>query len=236
LSDRWAIWIDIEGFKFLHAAHNTPALRILGRLLEDIYLIGNKVYPEAPNRIFAHQLGDGVVIVSDLHGENPLRPIALATSLLRSLLDFGGVGRAGIAYGDFADVLGCYPKVIRQNLRNGGLELGEGGMTITQVMGSALINAYSVAHDGPKGPCLRVDVELKEKLAEIDGLVQMDKTMKSISVDWISSNIDLVDKITNSIRSITYSKEHLSDRLNWYINKFPDLPSEWKETAVDMLK
>ena len=69
MSARWAIWIDIEGFKFLHAAHNIPALRILGRLIEDIYLIGNNVFPEAPERLFAHQLGDGIVMVSDLSGE-----------------------------------------------------------------------------------------------------------------------------------------------------------------------
>ena len=64
LQDRWAIYIDIEGFA---AKWNDTieAFRGLNALMEGIFWIGHRAFPEPPKRLFAHQFGDSFLIVSD---------------------------------------------------------------------------------------------------------------------------------------------------------------------------
>lgn len=78
--DRWAIFIDLEGFRALYDKENLVLLS-LGELMAGIYHVGCKCFPESPDRLFAHQLGDGFVIVSDFHEESLDRPIAIAMVL-----------------------------------------------------------------------------------------------------------------------------------------------------------
>ena len=154
MPDRLAIWIDVEGFKHLHAHHMAPALRILGRLAEDIYLVASKLYPDNPKCLYVHHAGDGFLIVADINDTTPDRFIAIAIALMRSLLSFSGVARAGVSSGDFADIFMCYPKSVQDAYDNTsrGLPVGNGTMSIMRVMGGALINAHSTAGDGHSGP------------------------------------------------------------------------------------
>jgi hypothetical protein len=52
--DRWAIHIDVEGFGTLYD-HHDDVLLALGALMEGIYRIGTAVFPDSPDRLFAHQ-------------------------------------------------------------------------------------------------------------------------------------------------------------------------------------
>lgn len=79
---RWAINIDLEGFGHLYDKEDLVLLSLC-ELMEGIYRIGVRYYPESPDRIFAHQLGDGFVIVSDFPEDTLDRPVAIALSLLR---------------------------------------------------------------------------------------------------------------------------------------------------------
>jgi len=62
---RWAIYIDIEGFGSLYD-QTMRALLPLNALMEGIYRIGKRKYNDDASRLFAHQFGDGFVIVRDL--------------------------------------------------------------------------------------------------------------------------------------------------------------------------
>src|SRR5262245_65364511 len=99
---------------------------------------------ESPNRIFAYQIGDGFIIVGEFIRHSLEEPIAIAILLMRQIALAGGIGRAAVSEGDLADVVGCYPKEIREATRrsHGAFPLGGGVMTIFPVMGTALINAY----------------------------------------------------------------------------------------------
>lgn len=60
--ERWSINIDIEGFSSTYEK-NDQALGSLRALMEGIFLIASKCFPDpSTNRIFAHQLGDGFII------------------------------------------------------------------------------------------------------------------------------------------------------------------------------
>lgn len=75
----WAIYIDIEGFsKIFVKISPVRAISLLGKLMSSIYLIGDKIYPNDSERLFAHQFGDGFLIVSDFPEKNLERPIAIS--------------------------------------------------------------------------------------------------------------------------------------------------------------
>src|SRR5712691_3597868 len=82
---RWCIWIDIEGFsnRWDKQESELEALDSLRELMTAIYRIGTFAFPENPERIFAHQAGDGFAIVSEFGEPSLERPVAIATALLR---------------------------------------------------------------------------------------------------------------------------------------------------------
>jgi hypothetical protein len=59
-SDRWSIYIDVEGFGVTYEKNDQAPIS-LDVLMERIYLIGSKCFCGSSNRIFAHQLGDDFV-------------------------------------------------------------------------------------------------------------------------------------------------------------------------------
>jgi hypothetical protein len=61
---RWAIAIDVEGFSATYEA-SSQALTSIGALAKAIFVLGRFSYPESPNRLFAHQLGDGFIVVGE---------------------------------------------------------------------------------------------------------------------------------------------------------------------------
>ena len=63
------IYIDIVGFSALYPEGN-DGLWALNKLMLAIHRIGKNVFPEPTDRLFAHQLGDGFLIVSDFHEES----------------------------------------------------------------------------------------------------------------------------------------------------------------------
>lgn len=236
MPERLSIWIDIEGFSFLHENFNPQAMLILGRLVEDLYLIGSRVYPESPDRLFIHQFGDGFVVVTDFMEESLDRIVSVAVALMKSVLSYGGLARAGISSGDFADITGCLPDSLRNILENRALPVGRGRMTITSVMGGALINAHRAAADGLSGPSLRIDSKFRERILAIEGLVINDETDKTISLNWLKSEMPQVNQILETIRGNGFSPDLLSRKLREYIGRFDDkLTDDWKSTADRLL-
>jgi hypothetical protein len=230
---RWAINIDLEGFGHLYGKENLVLLS-LGELMEGIFRIGTRYYPESPDRIFAHQIGDGFVIVSDFPEETFLRPLAIAISLLRHVAHSGRYAKATISDGDFADILSCYPPSVRDATDSDKrVRLGKGIMTLSPVMGTALIRAISVAKKCPSGPLLALATENRERIPE--GLIVHEVSAQGLLlVDWIHSKDELAKDIAR--QSDLYSPDSLmlSKHLKEYCQKHR-VKEEWKTSVRDFL-
>jgi hypothetical protein len=126
----------------------------LGQMMLAIHRVGTHVYPSPPDRLFAHQTGDGFVIQSDFNESSPLRALSIAVVVLRHVASTGRYARAAISEGEIADIVGCYPKEVRDDqVRDGVVSLREGLMTLFSV-GMGLIRSVKTNKIGPRGPLL----------------------------------------------------------------------------------
>ena len=199
-----------------------------------MFRIGSRVYPREVERLYVHQLGDGFVIVSDFPEKDLERPISIATVLMQIILMNGGTARAGISHGGFADILGCYPDEIGDNLNDAGyLRLGAGIMTVFQVMGDALINSHKLLQKSPKGPCLFVDLGLISYIPQtVPVLPKEDRGI--LSIDWLHLNNSTVKRIYSGIGESMVSHNVFETLLNEYI-KSNQLNDEWVQNATDII-
>ena len=62
--DQWSLFIDIEGFGYTYSK-GSQAIRSLGALMSAVYSLGSQVFYKEDDRIFAHQIGDGFIIIGD---------------------------------------------------------------------------------------------------------------------------------------------------------------------------
>jgi len=194
MPQRWAIYIDIEGFSVLYD-RETVVLEALCDLMEGIYLIGERCYPESPDRLFAHQTGDGFVIVSEFGASSLEVPVAISIALLRHVAARGRFAKASIAEGEFADIFGCYPRRIRDACTGDAtIRLGGGLMTLFPVMGTALINAFGIAKRAPSGSLL-VLVAQNQRRLPVECIVQQVNGQDIVSVDWVHSEVPLVGRL-----------------------------------------
>jgi len=192
--ERWAINIDIEGFGTTYEK-SAQGLSSLQALMEGIYFIGNKWCPDSPERIFAHQLGDGFIIVSEFGRESIEVPIILAIALMQRVLFSNGVAKAVIAEGDFADIQGCFPKCIRDvSTGDNRIRLGRGLMTTFTVMGTALIRAVKLAEKSPTGSLLIIPKSFQTRLPpEIHPVTTDDPDL--LSIDWVHTKMKLLEQV-----------------------------------------
>jgi len=231
---RWSIFIDIEGFKNIYQEKEERAIVLLGELMRCIFRVGTKVFPEHHRRIFAHQIGDGFVIVSNASETSLTQPISICIAIMRTilLLHFGTT-RAGISDGDFGDYYSCYPEEIRNHQEDHGLfRLGYGKMTISQVMGDALINSYKIQSKAPKGPCLFIDPRLEQYVPD-DGLVIGRTERGDIAIDWINSSMDAAANVLNKMGYINAESSELKSLMEKYINDY-NMKNEWAKNARNL--
>jgi hypothetical protein len=236
--DCWSIWIDIEGFSKLWSKGDA-GLNGMNSLITAIHAIGTNCFPDQFSRIFAHQFGDGFVIVSTFREEKLDRCAAAAISLMRYVSESGCMARAAIAEGQFADISGCWPKHIRDELsrsdRDNGIHIGMGLMTLIPVMGTALINANKL----DKANTLRGSVLTLEScnLARLTGGFKFERVPCKPDlaiIDWVNSNHPFITEIgSNSGLHIPDSAKTASN-LNRYIEDIKAHPelSDWSENSI----
>jgi hypothetical protein len=230
--NRWAIWVDIEGFSDLYNRDEVCALRSLGALMEALYNVASHAFRGDDERLFIHQFGDGFVVVSDFPESSPTRPIAISIAVMRHLLCKGIASKASISAGKFEDIRSCYPKVVMEASMDGRrVKIGGGVMTILPIMGSALINAYKLASQRP-GSVLLVDFSVFAAIP--DGLIFL--ACQPGMIDWIHSDLPMVKEIC-SIAGLEYIKpESSAHKLQEYIKKNrADLPEEWISSTLNSL-
>ncbi len=229
--DRWALFIDIEGFAKIYPADFIRAMVPLRALMESIYYVGGRVCPETPERLFAHQIGDGFMIVSEFAQRSPRLPVAIGVFLLQRVLLAGGIAKCSISQGSFGSVSGCYPDVIRESEDECGcIRLGGGLMTIFPVMGTALINAYRLA-GREHGSLLIVDSALDTSLLPA-GISVTKQSDEYYIVDWLHAASPELDEIHTRTGIPNSCMAELEVRAAGYIlANQEDLPREWKENT-----
>lgn len=231
--DRWAINIDIEGFSQTYDS-DPQAMVSLRALMDGIFKIGSECYPNSPERIFAHQLGDGFLIVGEFGSEKLQKPVAIAAVLMQHVLANGGAAKASISEGDFADIQGCYPESIRRaNSRNGTVFMGEGLMTTFSVMGTALINAFKLSGKAPSGSLLVTHEAYSDRLPEEVNATTISK-QKLISIDWIHSDFPISDDIQSQTDLGKPEVSELESGMRRYIDE-NSLRLEWKSNTQVLL-
>ncbi len=229
---RWGIYIDIEGFG-ANYDETMSGLIPLNALMEGIYKIGENYYREPPDRLFAHQFGDGFIVVSDFHEMKLDRAIAVAISLMRYVLAHRGVAKASIAEGDFSDIQGCYPKPIRNHAMEGDgrVNIGHGLMTVFPVMGTALINAAGVNKDSPSGSLLTLHKSNSDRISAEFEITNVKEDL--ISINWIKGDSELVNSICNGAGLIDNDESTRENLLVSYIQK-NKLKEEWIENTREL--
>jgi len=229
MDDRWAIYIDIEGFSALYPDGNN-ALWALNRLMQAIHKIGKNVFPEPPDRLFAHQLGDGFLIVSEFHEDDLDRAVSIATLLMKFTSSFGVFARGTIAEGGLSGITGCYSEEVMDDCQDGNWStssMGAGLMTIFPVMGTALINAVGIDKRSPKGPLLTMPSKYKSRISE-SFLTKDVPGNEIISLDWVHTELEF-DIAAKALLEYP-SPDNLEDFVRNYVNKH-ELPTEWKDSC-----
>lgn len=232
---RWGIWVDVEGFSNLWSAGDL-ALRGLGQLTQLIFEIGRKCYPRDGDRIFAHQIGDGFYIASDVHEESLDRCAALAIVLMRGMTDIGCVARAAIAEGDMADYSGCRPREVQAEAhRNGDLDtvaLGDGLMTLQAVMGQGLINAVTLDKlSNTKGAIVTIAAANVGRLSP--GFISrpLEEAPQIAALDWVHSYSQRIEEILDRASLKRLPPDVLAQRLTDYVEQ-QGLKAKWSEPTI----
>ena len=227
--ERWAIHIDIEGFGALYDQED-QILWSLGDLMEGIFYIGSKCYPEPPDRIFAHQIGDGFIIVSDFGSKSLEVPVSIAIALLRHVAANGRLAKVTIAEGELFDIQGCYPKTIRDAKESDGrVFMGAGLMTISPVMGTALIRAVGIDKKSPSGSLLIIKKDDHHRIPQ-DLPVTEILDLNLCSIDWVHAESELVNNIQEIVGLNHPDFGELEHKISDYCNTY-DLKESWKKNT-----
>ena len=227
---RWGIFIDIEGFSKLWGQDDL-GLRALTHLTRLVFKVGSLAFPNAPERLFAHQGGDAFYIASDFPEPNLDRCAAIATVLMRGMLEEGFVARAAMASGAIADYAGCRPPEVRaaavRNEDSGLVRLGQGRMTLQAVLGEGIINAVGLDKKVKlKGSLLIISSIARERLS--DGFIsrEIDGYEGASALDWIHSTSPVIDDIVRAIEHGSASAAMLADLLRSYVERH-DMKPQW---------
>lgn len=228
-TDRWGIYVDVEGFSAIYRADKNRALHALRELMEALYWVGRSVF--ANERIFIHQFGDGFVVVSNGPEKTPERLVAMSIAVMRHLIARGVTTKAAISTGDFSDIFGCYPEDIQAiaehhryvTLRAGGL------MTIIPVMGSALIAPYKLS-DARHGAVLLLETGAFDKVP--DGIIT--RSRSPIMIDWIHSDFPLVKTVCESSGLVFVEPSVAEKHLRTYLGH-NRLSKRWVTTTLESM-
>lgn len=212
------------------------AVQGLRALMGGIYRLGTCAYPDDGERLFAHQFGDGFVIVADFHEAGLDRCASIAVALMRYVARSGCLARAAIAEGDFADISGLWPRSIREALlRNGDADtvsLGSGLMTLLPVMGTALINANKLDSRNPvKGAILTIATGNASRIAPSFPLREVAECPELSVIDWVHATSAELDRIDAQSGVGWSSAEELEAALSAYIERTSP-PASWVEGTL----
>ena len=229
MGQRWALYIDIEGFGAKWNDDTMSAFRGINALMQGIYWIGDRHYRDPPNRLFAYQFGDGFLIASEFHEASLDRAILVGVALLRHLLANGETAKCSVAEGGLSDVQGCYPKEIRSQLTRQNIQLGRGVMTVTPVMGSALVRAASMQKKAPPGPLMVVSIKNRDRVGTDLSLTKA--TGEVAAVNWLLGDFPGLIELQTATGFAHHTEAERESQLRNYIGANKCLSGDWKTNA-----
>jgi hypothetical protein len=234
MSERWAVYIDLEGFSELWDKKN----QILGSLCElmlAIFRVGDSCYPYTPYRLFAHQFGDGFLIASEFHEKSLARCATIAIALMRHVAATGRLASAAISEGNFADIKGCYPpEVLDHRSCDHRVDMGAGLMTIIPGMGTALIRPYRIAKK-VKGPLLLVAGSKSDRLGDDIPRTPISDTSSLMSIDWVHAHSKLLTYIQSTALLDVNAPHEMEAMLHEYCQNQP-VAQAWKDNVYNLLQ
>lgn len=231
MSQRWALYIDVEGFGSKWSDTGVEAFRGINALMQGIYRIGTRYFPEPPERLFAHQFGDAFLVVSDFHEPSLDRAVLVATALLRHVLACGETAKAAISEGELSGIEGCYPQEIRAQIESSHISIGAGVMTVTPVLGSALINAVSLMKQAPSGPLLVMSTENAQRLSPGAPVVPLTNNPGVVSINWLRDEAGDLDALQSAAGFRRHSEVQCGSLLRTYLDSGLSLTAAWKDSA-----
>lgn len=234
MSDRWSIYFDIEGFSALWDGED-QVLWSLGEMMRAIFRLGRLCYPREPDRLFAHQFGDGFLVVSDFHEKSLERCATVAIAVMRHVAASGRLVRAAISEGELSDIKNCYPREVLDCLEGDhtvGLHMGV--MTISPVMGTALIRAVSIDKIAPSGPLLTAHSSMIPRLGPSIPYSNIVNT-ELVSIDWVHMCSELLTTLQEKASLTSPSPSDLDATLRRYCQEHP-VHDEWRSNVYDLLQ
>jgi hypothetical protein len=233
MSERWSIYIDIEGFSALWEKED-QVLWSLRELMRAIFLVARQCYPREPDRLFAHQFGDGFLIASDFREESLERCATIGVALMRHVAATGRLGRASISEGRLSDIQSSYPKEVLDCLEERNtVSLHMGCMTINPVMGTALIRAVAVGKVAPRGPLMVIDSSKASRLGPIIPRAPITDS-ELVSIDWVHMQSDLLASIQTRAALSGPAPHILESTLRRYSQE-QNVPKDWHESIYELL-
>ena len=231
--DPWSIYFDIEGFS-ARWDEGTQVLYSLGDLMRAIFRLGHYCYPREPDRLFAHQFGDAFLIVSDFYEESLERCATVEVAVMRHVANSGCFASAAISEGQHADVMLCYPEEVLECLDEDlTVSLGAGKMTISPVMGTALIRAAGLNKVAPRGPLLIIDSANSSRLGSSVPFMPMGETAYT-SIDWVHMDSALLTSLQETSSLDSPSPDELEVMLADYCREQP-VSDEWRSSVHEYL-
>jgi len=232
MSNRWSIWIDVEGFSNCYKNNSSQAIRSLNELMSSLYRIGIYIFNEPPERLFIHQFGDGFIVVSDFPEREPSRPLAICIAIMRHLLKKGIATKAAISGGDWGDISSCYPsEVMKVAEERRFLRIGQGIMTIIPVMGMALIAAHKLS-DTDTGALLLLDSSFFSSIP--NEVIYTSGTASTI--DWIHTELLDVSRICKKASLDNITTKEAEEFIKSYLNENSGiLSNKWIERTQAVL-
>jgi hypothetical protein len=234
MEKRWGLNIDVEGFSALYEYSEdgkTKAIFALRDLMQAIISIGRLTYPGDPtnnesDRIFAHQFGDGFILVSNFEEIDATRCVSIGIALMRHMTMKGHATKVAISTGGMSDIKGCYPKVVC-DADGDTISLGAGLMTTIPVMGTALTKAHKLG-TRVSGNVLVVDITQFGTYPE-DVLLKVNNNIAFI--DWKSDKFELPRTISEKAGLEYGDTKLLYSKYQEYISSKPTPPDSWIEAS-----
>ena len=236
MNEPWAVYIDVQGFKaqWHNPIDTMAAFRGLNALMVAVCRIGMKVYP---NELFlCYQFGDAILMTSDRHERDLSRAVLITIAILRHMLSVDRFARASLIEGHAGDVMGCYPKEVldlRDDKDPLTVHIGRGRLTISPVLGDALVNAESLAKKGPSGPLFLADSSLRSQLPS--DVYAPDTEGGAISLNWLKGEPRGLRALQKRANLAIEAEEARVSRASRYIESATTLPEKWKASVFSYL-
>jgi hypothetical protein len=233
MTDRWALYLDVEGFGSKWNETDMAAFRGINELMEGIFRIGSRHYVDTPSRLFAHQFGDGFLIVSDFHEEMLDRAVLVGVALMRQLLAVGETAKCALDEGQISDIANCNPDSIRKQYNRGRIGVGAGLMTITPVMGTALIRTVNLQKK-VRGPVFLLRKVLAGRISLGFPLREVGGT-DLVSLNWLRGDPPALAELQEVAGLKRLNETERIGQLSRYVECSPGLSAAWLESAQTYL-